>query len=58
MLLQVHDELLFEVEESAIETVTKTLTNIMQQVYLPDGNQLKVPLIVESGYGKNWSEAH
>ena len=58
MLLQVHDELLFEVEESAIEAVTQTLTNIMQQVYLPDGNQLKVPLIVESGYGRNWAEAH
>ena len=58
MLLQVHDELLFEVEESEIEAVTKILTNIMQQVHLPDGSQLKVPLIVESGYGKNWAEAH
>ncbi|MCH9853788.1 MAG: DNA polymerase I [Alphaproteobacteria bacterium] len=58
MLLQVHDELLFEVEASAIDVVTEKLINIMQQVRLPDGNQLKVPLIVESGYGKNWAEAH
>ncbi|MCH9844959.1 MAG: DNA polymerase I [Alphaproteobacteria bacterium] len=58
MLLQVHDELLFEVEASAIDDVTQKLTNIMQQVSMPNGNQLKVPLIVESGYGKNWAEAH
>ncbi len=59
MLLQVHDELLFEVEEYAINDVAQTLTSIMQDAGNDVPNyQLKVPLIVESGYGKNWAEAH
>ncbi|MES2662486.1 MAG: DNA polymerase I [Pseudomonadota bacterium] len=53
LILQVHDELVIEVPEKDITAVKKAATKIMQSVY-----QLKVPLIVDSGSGKNWSESH
>jgi DNA polymerase-1 len=53
MLLQVHDELVFEVENSYITEFTKEVEKIMAQA-MP----LKVPVVVESGYGANWLEAH
>lgn len=53
MLLQVHDELIFEVPENEIETVRPKITEIMQ-----NAATLDVPLIVDSGVGKNWQEAH
>ena len=53
MLLQVHDELVFEVAESQLETVKAEICAIMQNVA-----QLKVPLIVDAGHGVNWALAH
>lgn len=53
MLLQVHDELVFEVEESYIPEFTKDVERIMANA-MP----LRVPVVVESGYGDNWLEAH
>lgn len=53
MLLQVHDELVFEVKQSFIETARSTIQNIMQTV----GN-LNAPLLVDVGVGVNWDEAH
>ncbi len=57
MLLQVHDELIFEVEQDAAEPLTDIVRNIMQNAAMP-AVQLDVPLIVDAGVGANWSEAH
>jgi len=53
MVMQVHDELVFEVENSNLKQATK----IIQQK-MSDAAQLDVPLIVDVGIGKNWDEAH
>jgi len=53
MLLQVHDELLFDVPRAELEVVTPLIREEMQQAY-----KLFVPLIVEIGTGNNWLEAH
>ena len=53
MLLQVHDELLFDVPQPELEVVTPLIREEMQQAY-----KLSVPLIVEIGTGNNWLEAH
>ncbi len=57
MLLQVHDELIFEVDESAVDAVTAAARDIMQGAAHP-AVHLDVPLIVDAGHGKNWAEAH
>ena len=53
MLLQVHDELLFEVPKDELESVQTLVRNTMENAL-----QLKVPLVVDIGVGKNWLEAH
>ena len=53
MLLQVHDELVFEVREADIERAIPIVKNAMEQAA-----QLSVPLTVEAGVGANWGEAH
>ena len=53
MILQVHDELIFEVAEPDAEALKDIVTEEMQ-----DACKLEVPLIVEHGTGKNWLEAH
>ncbi len=53
MLLQVHDELVFEVPPPELETVVESVTTLMEGVY-----QLKVPLKVDIKTGKNWAEVH
>jgi DNA polymerase-1 len=50
MLLQVHDELVFEVPESELSHVTDLVKKEMEQAI-----QLKVPLLVETSYGPNWN---
>ena len=52
MLLQVHDELIFNVLCSEIEVVTGIIREEMENVY-----KLSVPLRVDINYGKNWYEA-
>jgi DNA polymerase I len=51
MLLQVHDELLFEVPEAEIETMRRLVRDRMEKVHA-----LKVPLVVEIGVGPNWRD--
>jgi len=51
MLLQVHDELLFEVPEGEVEMLRALVREHMEHVYA-----LKVPLRVEVGVGKNWRD--
>ncbi|MFV5490500.1 DNA polymerase I [Acinetobacter sp. ASP199] len=53
MLLQVHDELVFEVDETIADELAPKLAEVMQSVV-----QISVPLLVEVGKGKNWDEAH
>ena len=53
MLLQVHDELLFEAPEGEAEDVASLVQNVMQSAA-----SLSVPLVVETGIGRNWAEAH
>jgi DNA polymerase-1 len=53
MIMQVHDELVFEVAESIIIEAKIIIVEAMSQVA-----QLKVPLVVDIGVGMNWEEAH
>lgn len=57
MLLQVHDELLFEVDEGAVEATIERVRDIMENASLP-AVDLAVPLTVDAGQGANWAEAH
>ncbi len=53
MLLQVHDELVFEAPAEEVETVTVLIKKEMETAY-----ETSVPLLVEVGVGENWLEAH
>ncbi|MFN3272768.1 MAG: DNA polymerase I [Cloacibacterium caeni] len=53
MLLQVHDELVFEAPENEVEIAKKLIKENMENAY-----KTEVPLLVEVGVGKNWLEAH
>ena len=53
MILQVHDELVFEADEAFVPTLVETAGRLMATAA-----ELSVPLVVESGVGDNWDEAH
>ena len=53
MLLQVHDELVFDVEKTELETIKTLIKNEMEKAVI-----LAVPLTVELGEGNNWLQAH
>ncbi|REG83751.1 DNA polymerase I [Marinomonas pollencensis] len=53
MILQVHDELIFEVAEKDLDAAQAKITDIMQ-----NSSTIDVPLLVEAGIGDNWDEAH
>ena len=53
MIMQVHDELVFEVADDACETLCDNVTQRMANVI-----ELQVPLLTEVGVGDNWDEAH
>ena len=57
MLLQVHDELLFEVAEDQVSDLIRVARGVMEGAAAP-AVHLKVPLIVDAGKGANWAEAH
>ena len=52
MVIQVHDELVFDVVENELDEVIKIVTDIMENVYALD-----VPLKIAIEYGKDWYEA-
>ena len=53
MILQVHDELVFEAEQEFVDTLLQEVTTRMS-----GAAKLSVPLVVDSGVGDNWDEAH
>ena len=53
MIMQVHDELIFEVPEAKLEQVSAKIKEVME-----GATQLDVPLLVDVGSGANWDEAH
>ncbi|MDE1886916.1 MAG: DNA polymerase I [Gammaproteobacteria bacterium] len=53
MIMQVHDELVFEVKDSALDAVQREVPRLMS-----GAAKLKVPLVVDAGAGANWDEAH
>jgi len=57
MLLQVHDELVFEVPEAELPETAKVVKKVMEGAALP-ALDLSVPLIADVGIGRNWAEAH
>jgi DNA polymerase-1 len=57
MLLQVHDELVFELPESDVAAASPVIERVMAEAALP-AVSLDVPLSVEIGTGKSWNEAH
>jgi len=57
MLLQVHDELIFEVEEDACDEVISVVKTVMEGAAAP-AVHLDVPIEVDAGIGDNWADAH
>ncbi len=57
MLLQVHDELIFEVDEDACDPVIEVVKDVMESAAAP-AVKLDVPIEVDAGIGDNWAEAH
>lgn len=53
MIMQVHDELVFEVQENTVESARAKIKHLMEHAI-----ELSVPLIVSIGVGQNWDEAH
>ena len=53
MLLQVHDELIFEVPDKEVEDTKAVVKKVME-----NAAHLDVPLVVDAGSGANWGEAH
>jgi DNA polymerase-1 len=53
VIMQVHDELVFEVPHAEVDWVRSEVPRIMAEVA-----QLKVPLLAEVGVGPNWEQAH
>lgn len=53
MIMQVHDELVFEIPESELDSATQHIQQLMQ-----NAASLTVPLVVDVGIGNNWDEAH
>jgi DNA polymerase-1 len=53
MLIQVHDELVFEVPDAEVEQTKTLVTSVMQNVA-----DVGVPLEAEAGFAENWAKAH
>jgi DNA polymerase-1 len=58
MLLQVHDELIFEVPDGELEETSALVKQVMEQAYHIMGVEISVPLEAEAGSGESWAAAH
>ena len=57
MLLQVHDELIFEIDEADKDSSVEKIKFVMENVHL-QFKDFQVPLLVDYGFGNNWGDAH
>ena len=57
MLLQVHDELIFEAPEKDVAKASKIIVSVMEKAALP-AVEISVPLVVEARAADNWDAAH
>jgi DNA polymerase-1 len=57
MLLQVHDELIFEAPEKEVDKAAKLIAQVMETAPLP-AVEISVPLLVEARAADNWDAAH
>ncbi|GAB7218954.1 DNA polymerase I [Vibrio comitans] len=53
MLMQVHDELVFEVREDSLQEIERNIQDLMEAAA-----ELDVPLVADAGHGDNWDQAH
>jgi len=53
MIMQVHDELIFEVKKEFVDEALENITSLME-----NSVKLNIPLIVDANSGANWNEAH
>ena len=53
MVMQVHDELVFEIQSDTVDSTLETIRKLMT-----NAAKLDVPLLVDIGIGENWDQAH
>ena len=57
ILLQVHDELIFEIDEANKKDSIDKIKSVMENIHL-NFKDFEVPLLVDYGFGDNWGDAH
>ena len=57
ILLQVHDELIFEIDKTNKDDLIDKIKSVMENIHLNFKN-FEVPLLVDYGFGDNWGDAH
>ena len=57
MLLQVHDELIFEIEDHLADAAVSVITAVMESAAAPV-LELAVPLVADAGIASSWADAH
>ena len=58
MLLQIHDELIFEVPKTEVKRISKMITEEMSGVAVSDQHSFSIPLTVDLNSGDNWGTLH
>ena len=58
MLLQIHDELIFETHKNEVEKLSKIIVNEMSSVANSDQHSFSIPLTVDLNVGDNWGALH
>ena len=58
MLLQIHDELIFETHKNEVEKLSKIIVNEMSSVAVQDQHSFTIPLTVDLNVGENWGALH
>ena len=58
MLLQIHDELIFETPKLEVKKITKIITDEMSSVAKSDYHSFSIPLTVDINIGDNWGMLH
>jgi DNA polymerase-1 len=58
MLLQIHDELIFETHKDEVKRISNIISNEMSSVAKSDQHSFSIPLTVDLNIGDNWGELH